>query len=130
MNDSDIDQMLRRKPPTIEVPASLETKIRARVRAEVAPSRPIRWRWIALPAAAALMLVALLRNDGERPTDPELVQSPTPTELPTAEVPDTSEDIPLVARNPLSSEARALRRDAERTGRFLINCLPSLTQAE
>ncbi|MBK1828612.1 hypothetical protein [Haloferula rosea] len=130
MNDSNIDQMLRRKPPTIEVPASLETKIRARVRAEVAPSPTVRWQWIVLPAAAVLMLVALLRNEGDHPTPPELVQTTTPTELPTAEVTETVEDLPLVARNPLSSEARALRRDAERTGRFLINCLPSLTQAE
>jgi hypothetical protein len=32
--------------------------------------------------------------------------------------------------NPLDNEARALRDNAERTGRFLVNCLPSLSVAE
>jgi len=127
MNDHDIDQLLRRKPPTIDPPASLEAKVRARIRSEVRPSPSVRWPWIAAPIAAALILIAVLRPGDEPAAAAPIAQTP---DVPEQAQPAPTEDLPLVARNPLSTEARALRRDAERTGRFLVNCLPSLTQAE
>lgn len=130
MNDHDIDQMLRRKPPTIQSPRSLEAKIRAQLRAETRPAPSVRWPWIIAPIAAVIALVALLQPGAQSPAPKPIVATPPPVETLVAVDAESAEELPLIARNPLSSEARALRRDAERTGRFLVNCLPSLTQAE
>lgn len=128
MNDHHIDQLLRRKPPTVEAPSSLEMRIRTRLRSEVYTTAPsVRWQWIALPAAALLVIVAVLQPGEEAQTPPAVVEAPETLE---EVVPAVNEELPLIARNPLSSEARALRRDAERTGRFLVDCLPSLTKAK
>ncbi|MEM1083629.1 MAG: hypothetical protein AAGI48_05865 [Verrucomicrobiota bacterium] len=125
MNDSEIDRLLRQETPEVHARPGLEMRIRASLRQPQPSRRP--FAWIALTAAACLALLIALRPTSP-PENPELSSTP-PSELSTdraAEsiVPDVDEI------NPLQSEARALRNDAERTGRFLLDCLPSVAMGQ
>lgn len=118
MNDSDIDRLLRRQAPEIPVRPGLEARIHAALRQR--PRRRFRLLWLAVPATALVALMLVLSRP-ERPGSPEvMVRVPEPV----------AETEPGLELNPLGSEAEAIRHDAERTGRFLINCLPSLSVAE
>ena len=47
------------------------------------------------------------------------------------DLPDPAVETELgIELNPLGGEAEAIRNDAERTGRFLLDCLPSLSVAD
>lgn len=118
MNESDIDRLLRRQAPEIPVRPGLEARIHAALRQR--PRRRISLFWLAVPATALVALVLVL-SQPEEPGSPEvIVRVPEPA----------AETEPGLAINPLGNEAEAIRNDAERTGRFLINCLPSLSVAE
>ncbi|MCP5533167.1 MAG: hypothetical protein H7A49_16855 [Akkermansiaceae bacterium] len=119
MNESDIDRLLRAQAPDVPVPPGLETRVRASLRA--APRKRLSPAWLAASAAALVILAVIAAP--KRPAGP-VVRQPDPVSSPSAEIPAG------LPTNPLDHEARAIRNDAERTGRFLINCLPSLGMAE
>lgn len=120
MNETEIDRLLRQQAPELAVPLGLDAKISARLRNE-AKSRRLSPAWIALPIAAMLTLAIYLA--AEKPSIPaefvETIEGPPELEL-------ESEFVV----NPLRDEARALKNNAERTGRFLFDCLPALSQVE
>ncbi|MCH7225081.1 hypothetical protein [Haloferula sp. A504] len=117
MNESDIDRLLRLQAPEIPVRPGLEARIHAALRQR---HRHLSPAWLALPATAVVALVVVL-SPQEKPVPKEVfVSVPAPAD-------EGALDLEL---NPLGSEAEAIRNDAERTGRFLINCLPSLSVAE
>lgn len=118
MNDSDIDDLLRQQAPEIPVRPGLEARIHAGLRQR--HRRRFSLLWLAVPATALIALVLVLSKP-KQPGTPEVI---TGVPEPAAEV-EASLNL-----NPLGNEADAIRNDAERTGRFLINCLPSLSVAE
>lgn len=120
MNESDIERMLREQAPEIPVRPGLETRIRVSLRRN-ARRRPSR-AWLALPAAAVIALCIVVLP--EIP-DPQVIENP-PETVPTVD-PGTEEEDFVV--DTLGNEARAIRKEAERTGRFLLDCMPSLTRA-
>ncbi|BCX47010.1 hypothetical protein HAHE_09180 [Haloferula helveola] len=123
MNENDIDRLLREQSPEVPVRPGLETRIRASLR-NVEQRRRLPLVSILVPAALAIAIVVALLP--EKPAE-EVVDTPAPSELiePVTEF-AIEEPLPV---NTLGNEARALRNDAERTGRFLLDCLPSITQA-
>lgn len=118
MNDSDIDQLLRQQAPEIPVRPGLEARVHAALRQRRRRRLPLLW--LAVPATAMIALVAVLSQQ-EEPAPEEVVVAVPPL------IEESELDLEL---NPLGNEAEAIRNDAERTGRFLINCLPSLSVAE
>jgi hypothetical protein len=117
MNPPDLDRLLRAAPPAPAPAPDLEARICAAVHAtRRAPrfARPLA----ACTAAAALSLLALawLAKDRHQQAPPAAVAAPPPP----APLP------PPLPANPLRAEAEALSHDAGRTGRFLLECLPSL----
>jgi len=124
MNESQVDQLLRKRCPEVPVPPGLETRIRASLRST---SRQRRFRivWLAAPLAALAALLLVLAPDRQRPAT--VVDSGAEDPVPPSIVLATDNELSV---NPLGDEARALRNDAERTGRFLLDCLPSMSLAE
>lgn len=145
----EIGRLLRRGKPDPQPSPGLEARILRALQQQAGqrarPPRRLAWRLLppALAMVAAVALVAGLlprpettalaptAANAERP-DPERQPMPVPTP---ADSPATEEpaDRPfgllawsaMVEDSPLDLEVRALRRDAERTRRFLIDCLPS-----
>ncbi len=126
-----VERMLRASKPAAEVPPGLESRILhaiARERPAAAPANR-RWLpWLLLPAAAVLAL--LLARPAEKPLpppQPQVLTAPAEEAAP----PPEKDALALLERiNPLARESRALKRDAGRAGRFLLECLPSLSAAE
>lgn len=117
MNDSDIDRLLREQAPEIPVRPGLESRIYASLRQRRRRFSPA---WLAVPAAAVVALVLVL----PRP------EKPAPVKV-VVDLPDPAVETNLgIELNPLGGEAEAIRNDAERTGRFLLDCLPSLSVAD
>ena len=130
MNEQHIDHLLRRAKPRVEPPPFLEGRIKAALRRQ--PARRVLpvWAWFAVPVCGMLALLLLVVASGPKAGEANQV-----AEVNTSEerevVSDVAEDGPLLTvANPLRSEVRALRNDAERTGRFLLNCMPSVSVAE
>ena len=118
MNESDIDRLLREQAPEIPVRPGLEARVHAALRQHRRRRLPLLW--LAVPATALVALVMVL-SQREEPAPEEVVVS----------VPALTDEGALdLELNPLGNEAEAIRNDAERTGRFLINCLPSLSVAD
>lgn len=114
----EMDALLRESPPVVECPVGLEVRIMHAVGQDGRGRElPVK-RWLA--AAAAVVLMILSHQSGEVPVNPQ----------PVANANHHTADEPLVIENPLRHEAMALRRDVDRTGRFLLDALPSLSLAE
>jgi hypothetical protein len=67
-----------------------------------------------------VVVFVVFNRPGEQPLDPPKLAKAQ--ELPVSE--------PVSIENPLRHEAMALRRDVDRTGRFLLDALPSLSLVE
>lgn len=119
MNESDIDRLLRQQAPDIPVRPGLEARIHAALRQR--RRRRLHLGWLALPATALVALLVFLAPPEETAPTGVTVAPPEPK---------AEAESVLTALNPLGSEAEAIRNDAERTGRFLIDCLPSLSVTE
>lgn len=119
MNESDIDQLLRQEAPEITPRPGLELRIRTALRQ--APRNGSVITWFAIPATAVIAVLVVLVPWKKKPEPAEIVVS-----IPQASIEESTE----LDLNPLGNEAKALRKDAERTGRFLIDCLPSLSVSE
>lgn len=119
MNESDIDRLLRQQSPEIPVRPGLEARVHAALRHQ--RKHHLSLAWLVLPATA-LVALTLILSLPEKPAAPELGVTPP--------APPAETESALTALNPLGNEADALRDEAERTGRFLIDCLPTLSVAE
>lgn len=124
MNDplpKSTEDILRSPLPEAEPRPGFETRLLAQLRDAPARKRPALL--LPLGAATALILAAVLALPLLRPAPgpgSPSADNPTPPAAtrPVLEI----EDLP----NPLRRETAALSDRATRTGRFLINCLPSL----
>jgi hypothetical protein len=149
----EIGRLLRGGKPDPQPSPGLEARILRALRQQAGQRArpPRRLAWLFLPPAlamvAALALVAGLlprpettalaptAATAERP-DPERQPMTVPTPADPSAT-DEPADHPfgllawaaVVEDSPLDLEVRALRRDAERTRRFLIDCLPSFGTA-
>lgn len=114
VSPDEIGGLLRAGRPLVAVPAGLDVRIQAalgRRRVVRRSFAPLVWA-----AAVGLVLVAGVFHDLRRVPEARVVGRPV------------VEPVPLVVvamENPLRREAQALARDADRTGRFLIDALPS-----
>jgi len=117
----DIDDLLRSQKPSPQPSPGLEMRILRALPSREKSSRI--WPWFLLPPAVAMGVVMYWPKP-----EPQAVvsQQPKPViekSVETATAP--AEEITLTS-NPLEREKVALQRDAQRAGRFLIDCLPSL----
>ncbi len=113
----EIGDLLRSHKPDPRPSSGLEMRILR----SLSPREPSRrlWPWFLLPPAVALGIL-LLWPDLSPPSAAVTLDDPAPP-------PPVENEAPLIfPANPLEREALALRRDAGRAGRFLIDCLPSL----
>lgn len=114
VSPDEIGGLLRAGRPLVAVPAGLDVRIQAalgRRRVVRRSFAPLVWA-----AAVGLVLVAGVFHGLRRVPEARVVGRPV------------VEPVPLVVvamENPLRREAQALARDADRTGRFLIDALPS-----
>lgn len=110
-----VDLLLRERMPVVSVPRDLEARIRSAVAEDRKRGQAPIGRWLAV--AAVVVLFVVFNRPGEQPVaPPKLARA---QELPVSE--------PVLMENPLRHEAMALKRDVDRTGRFLLDALPSLS---
>ncbi len=121
MNPHEVDRLLRASPPDLPPPPGLETRIRAALRAAPRPAPAILRPLLAGFAALCLAAAAWVATRPQAPPPPAVADRPPPRVA--APPPPAATPFP----NPLRAEARALRNDAGRAGRFMLDCLPSLT---
>lgn len=125
-----VECLLRATRPAVEIPPGLESRIlHAITREQRSASAARRWLpWLLLPAAATLAL--LLARPAAPPPSPQQQARPSPV-VKAAPPPGKRNAIALLEHmNPLAKESRALEREANRAGRFLLESLPSLSAAE
>lgn len=121
----EIGKLLRSEKPDPRPSPGLEARI---LRALNPPSRSAGatlWPWFILPPALATGLFLLWPD--ATPSVPPVVRQLAPSAEETPVAPEKQPVVSLAINdmNPLRNETRALQRDAERAGRFLIDCLPS-----
>jgi hypothetical protein len=122
----EIGDLLRSHKPDPQPSPGLEARIVGRLVSREPAFIRRAWPWFLLPPAVALGMV-LLWPAPPAPL-PVVAQDPPPTEAPAVATAEPAvESAPLLANNPLEREKRALQNDARRAGRFLIDCLPSLS---
>jgi hypothetical protein len=113
----EIGELLRTHQPDPRPSPGLESRIVQSLRTPE-PAIPNRnWLWFLLPPAVAAGIVLMWPQPAPKPAIS--LNDPAPSVV-VAETSDTGQ-------NALERESAALRNDARRAGRFLINCLPGLT---
>lgn len=128
---TEIGDLLRSRKPETGAPPGLEGRILRAIGQEKHRRLPVHWwRWLLLPPAAALLLVI---------TSPQKKEDPKPGIAGGHETPKTTPQViaegedqataAVATMNPLERESQALKRDAERAGRFLLDCLPTVNSA-
>ena len=128
--EKNVECLLRATRPAVEIPPGLEGRILHAIAREQRSAPGVRrWLpWLLLPAAAALALL-LARPAAPLPSPPPQAR-PSPVAKATPP-PGKRNTIALLEHmNPLAQESRALEREASKAGRFLLECLPSLSTAE
>jgi len=128
----EIGDLLRSRKPDPQPSPGLEMRIlRALGRPVPQPKRGIPRIWFFLPPALAALLLVL---QWQRPLTPAsgAVASAGGMAPELLEKDVEGFEFPVIADllegNPVQAEARALQRDAGRAGRFLISCLPSISE--
>ncbi|MCW1926605.1 hypothetical protein OKA05_28895 [Luteolibacter arcticus] len=117
----EIGDLLRSQKPDPQPSPGLERRIlHALPSREKAVARRI-WPWFLLPPAVA-MGVLIFSPKANSPSG--VVQRPAPEAKEKDDRPETTDAV--FSKNPLERETVALKRDASRAGRFLIDCLPSM----
>lgn len=126
-----VDDALRKSKPELKTTAGLHSSIMRAVRGQAEVSRQPRivpWlRWLAAPAATALVLAGVwlvihpAAGPEPRPASPELLGAPAVAlELPH----QIARTVPAEMLAPLSEELDRVNRDLDRTKEFLIASLP------
>lgn len=125
---AEIDALLRsRQPDEPPVPPGLEARILAALNTRPPPVARRWWPWLVLPPAFAAAIL-LLKPSPETPETPDRRTANDPTAPKLQSPPATA---PLAdLRDPLTAETKALGRDAQRAGSFLIDCLPAITDRD
>ncbi|WP_193214529.1 hypothetical protein [Luteolibacter marinus] len=120
----DVEELLRSRKPDPRPSPGLERKI-----IEALEHRGLRSRfriraWHILPPAiaASILLVWPERHPSHGKPSQQAQMAPG-SEVTSTTPPESTAD----SLNPLERESKALQRDARRTGRFLIDCLPSFS---
>jgi hypothetical protein len=119
----EIGDLLRAEKPSPQPSPGLEMRILRALPSREKSSRI--WPWFLLPPAVAMGVVMFWPKPGIQAV---VSQHPNPIEA-KATKPVPAEEITLTS-NPLEREKVALQRDAQRAGRFLIDCLPTLGSGE
>jgi hypothetical protein len=119
--DHEIGELLRSHKPDPRPSPGLESRIVQSLRTPETSAAPARnWLWFLLPPAVAAAIVLMWPPPAPQAAISRLdPAAPASTAVSSAEPADTG-------MNPLERESEALRNDARRAGRFLINCLPGL----
>lgn len=122
---TEIGDLLRSRKPETGVPPGLEGRILRAVAQEKHRPSPVRWwRWPLVPPAVALLMVVFAPREEE---DGKKQATARPEPPPARMEPDDGwTTAAMDTMNPLERESQALKRDAERAGRFLMDCLPSV----
>jgi len=126
MNDSDskIDRMLRESPPEPQPRPGLETRICSTLRHSPKPARsPLLPAIIGIAVAAPMFILGIFALLPSAPDQPGKTAKVDPPPVKVEEAEPT-----LTERNPLRGEALAIRNDASRASRFLLDALPSLAE--
>jgi hypothetical protein len=113
---SEIGELLRSHKPDPRPGPGLEARIMQSLR-PVEPAATSRfWPWLLLPPAVAAGMVLMWPQPAPLPAVTQQVPAPPVAAAPPA----------VLGDNPLERESLALRNDARRASRFLIDCLPGL----
>lgn len=129
---TEIGDLLRSRKPEIATPPGLEGRILREIGQQKHRPSPIHWwRWFLIPPAAALLMVVFSpKDDDARGTKVITRLDPLPPESTDKTAPENTQAMTATDTvNPLERESQALKRDAERAGKFLLECLPSVTSA-
>ena len=126
MNDPDhqIDRLLRESPPEPRPRPGLETRICSTLRQS--PKRAISPALPTIVGAIVALPMFILGVFALIPSAPEQSEKIAKSDPPPARVEQA--DPKLTDGNPLRGEALAIRSDASRAGRFLLDALPSLAE--
>lgn len=122
----EVADLLRSRAPEVAAPPGLEGRILRAIGEERHRPQAIHWwKWLMLPPAVAMLMVIVSpeKKDSAKPVAENLKPVVPPVETPKEKETATAS---LDTMNPLAKETEALKRDAERAGKFLINCLPSV----
>lgn len=112
----EIGELLRSHKPDPRPSPGLESRIVQSLRTPE-PAAPDRnWLWFLLPPAVAAGIVLMWPQPAPQPVISRIDSVPSPVAIESSDA----------GQNPLERESAALRNDARRAGRFLINCLPGL----
>ncbi|QJE97687.1 hypothetical protein [Luteolibacter luteus] len=128
---TEIGNLLRSRKPEVDVPPGLEGKVLRAIGQQKHRSKPLDWwRWLLVPPAVALLMVVFSPLAEEKTKHATRIDpAPTRNEEKTTEQ-ETEKAVAAVdTMNPLERESQALKRDAERAGRFFLDCLPSVSSA-
>jgi hypothetical protein len=112
----EIGELLRSTKPDPRPSPGLEARIVRSLPATSPAGGGRVWRWFLLPPAVAAAIALMWPQPAPQPVTVR-PDAPALATEPRLEPPDP---------NPLARESLALRNDARRAGRFLINCLPGL----
>lgn len=137
MNTADphdeIGDLLRSRKPTPQPSPDLEARIlRALSRPAPRPKRAFSLAWLFLPPALVALLLVFQWQRPLMPSPGAVASVEVTTPSPVDQRVEAPFELPGIADlldgNPVQAEARALQRDAGRAGRFLISCLPSISE--
>lgn len=118
----EIGKLLRSQHPDPRPSPGLELRILRAVNQPPRPAKASLWPWFLIPPALAMAVVLMWPQSTTPVVAPVVVRQADP---PPVEIAEPAIALAVNEINPLRKESRALRRDAERAGRFLIDCLPS-----
>jgi len=116
----EIGDLLRSQKPDPQPSPGLEMRILRALPSREKASHRI-WPWFLIPPAVAMGVVILW----PKPT-PQAVASQHTTPVVQQPIEPAATEEGSLTSNPLEREKLALQRDANRAGKFLIDCLPSL----
>jgi hypothetical protein len=119
----EIGDLLRSRKPDPQPSPGLEMRILRALPSREKSSRI--WPWFLLPPAVAMGVVMFWPKPGIQ----AVVSHHPDSVIERTTEPASAEEI-ILTSNPLEREKVALQRDAQRAGRFLIDCLPSLGSGE
>ena len=112
----EIGELLRSRKPDPRPSPGLEARIVQSLPATGSGGSGRIWPWFLLPPAVAAAITLMWPGPASQP----VALRPDPSAVAVDPRPESSDP------NPLARESLALRNDARRAGRFLINCLPGL----
>ena len=124
----EIGDLLHSHKPDPQPSPGLEARILRELDRRQRPEPVSWWKWLVVPPALAAVALLLWPREQDQASQTVVGGSPVPSRAEEAREPE--EPFLIDDSNPLKMETAALRRDARRAGRFLIDSLPTLSAAE